>query len=130
MHEPRVRNMKKSKCEICQFESDNGKEKHSFECSRYKSVPYADFKLQSSCVCACHENKLEKAYVHDTKCCDTMNGYVDQPQEMRRVERKGVGDNNGYYEFTAQPQEQEWEDVEEEGMYHPHDWYLKSRDRA
>lgn len=34
----------------------------------------------TTCTCACHENKLGKPYIHDDKCCDKMNGFtMDTP---------------------------------------------------
>ena len=33
-------------------------------------------KETNNCKCACHENKLNKPYDHDTICCENMNGTV------------------------------------------------------
>jgi len=34
----------------------------------------------NKCQCACHENKLNKPYEHEKRCCDEMNGFV-KPEE-------------------------------------------------
>ena len=41
------------------------------------------------CKCACHEDKLNKPYAHDTSCCKEMNGDVEKPQEPIHM---GMGD--------------------------------------
>lgn len=37
--------------------------------------------ILNGCVCACHENKLNKPYEHETKCCDKMNGATESTEE-------------------------------------------------
>jgi hypothetical protein len=32
--------------------------------------------LKPKCICACHDNLLNKPYEHDRKCCEEMNGEV------------------------------------------------------
>jgi hypothetical protein len=36
---------------------------------------------KNACPCACHENKLKKPYLHDTKCCAEMNGTLHKPSK-------------------------------------------------
>lgn len=36
------------------------------------------FELVEKCFCCCHENKLNKPYMHDTKCCEDINGEVEK----------------------------------------------------
>ena len=44
-----------------------------------KPIPSA-LVIKEKCLCACHENKLRKPYLHDNKCCDEINGFVPLPQ--------------------------------------------------
>lgn len=34
------------------------------------------------CKCACHENKLNKPYEHSGKCCDYMNGFIENQKQI------------------------------------------------
>lgn len=42
--------------------------------------------IESKCACACHENKLNKQYIHDTACCENINGVLAQPTELENWE--------------------------------------------
>ena len=35
---------------------------------------------ENICKCACHENKLEKPYGHNTRCCENINGYLESEE--------------------------------------------------
>lgn len=43
---------------------------------------------KSRCSCACHDNKLNKPYEHDTECCENMNGFISPKEEIKELENK------------------------------------------
>lgn len=49
---------------------------------------------QSKCICACHDN-LKKPFAHDTKCCEKMNGFIEQSEES--------WENSEYYTIPFNP---------------------------
>jgi hypothetical protein len=63
--------------------------KYDEEIEKLKS-PSENKTLESYyCGCACHEDKLNKPYLHDKKCCDLMNGYVEKSSEETEVYLSG-----------------------------------------
>lgn len=50
---------------------------------------------KKDCLCACHENKLGKPYEHETKCCEEMNGFVEEKPEREWEEEFDEIRNDG-----------------------------------
>lgn len=68
-------------------------------CPGHAVIKSKNIKMETNkqCSCACHDNKLNKPYEHDRRCCDEMNGHIGQwwEDEYRKAEILHYSFNDG-----------------------------------